>query len=249
MTNIVLIKSNDGRRKISASVKFENFPNSTDTIWSKLESLKVKYFPFAKSIELNGKWVEAASIESIAISLGDAYQEFRFLTPLVVPGLLFSSNESCLLTSADFESDISQIKQAFEARGQTAMDEAMTHAEECLMLAEEILKRELRHREFELGVKGFLGITSVGAVATSAKLALMIDAAVLLGKHQGQVEVLRASLTFSAGAALTDGSSGTADARLELIVTAGPNMFEGVVAQFQSSFDLPQLPNLPRPRL
>ncbi|KNH29493.1 hypothetical protein ACS77_02090 [Pseudomonas syringae] len=249
MNDIVLLIDDDNI--LSAKADVEELPNTTDTIWSKLDSLMTKLSSFPKPPKLTGGWGKAVKIEGITLALGNAKQVFALTAPLVVPGLLFSLEQGSpkrLLTPDEISDDIGKISNAFEAKGKTAVDEAVAHARECQALAMQALKQELRRREFVLGDAGFLRIKGVGAAATSAQLALTIDGAALLGETSGKVEVLRASLSFSAAASLAGGISATVDARLELVITADPS-FTNATAEFLSSFDLPQLPNIPRPRL
>lgn len=249
MTDIVLLI--DDGNILSAKADVEKFPNTTDTIWSKLDSLMAKLSSFPKPPELMGGWDKAVKIEGITLALSDAKQAFPLSAPLVVPGLLFSFEEGSpkrLLTPNEISDDIGKISNAFEAKGKTAADEAVAHARECLALATQALKQELRRREFAWGDGGFLKIEGVGTAVTSAQLALVIDGAALLGETSETVEVLRASLSFSAAASLAGGISAAVDARLELVITADPS-FANATAAFLSSFDLPELPNIPRPRL
>jgi hypothetical protein len=245
MPDIVLLT--DDANTLSAKSDVAVFPNTTDTIWSKLSSLP-------KPSELKGGWDKAVKIEAITVKLGEATQVFRLPegSEPFVPGLIFSLKEGTppqLLTTQEISNDIGKISEALKAKGKTAADEAEAHARECWVLAKEALKRELRRRKFTFGETGFLGIKDVGAAVTSAQLALMIDGAVLLGETSDEIEVLRASLSFSAAASLSGGISGVVDARLELVITANPQSFANATAEFLSSFDLPQLPNIPRPRL
>ncbi|WOE82414.1 hypothetical protein RZO07_14705 [Pseudomonas protegens] len=252
MTDIVLLK--DGDNVLSANADVEKFPYTTDTLWSKLDSLVTRLALLPERPALTGGWDKTVKIEAITLALGGARQAFPLSTPFVVPGLLFSFKEGKpegLLTPSEINNDIDEIANAVQAKGQTAADEAVAHARECRALATQALKQELRRREFAWGDGGFLKIEGVGTAVTSVQLALTIDGAALLGepnKANETVEVLRASLRFSAAASLAGGISAAVDARLELVITADPS-FASATAEFLSSFDLPQLPNIPRPRL
>lgn len=249
MTDIVLLK--DGDNVLSASADVKKLPYTTDTLWSKLDSLVTRLALLPERPALTGGWDKTVKLEAITLALGGAQQAFPLSTAVVVPGLLFSFKDGTpkrLLSSSEISDDIDRIARAFQKKGQTAVDEAVAHARECRALAMQALKQELRRREFAWGDGGFLKIEGVGTAVSSAQLALTIDGAALLGETSKTVEVLRASLSFSAAASLAGGISAAVDARLELVITADPS-FANATAEFLSSFDLPQLPNIPRPRL
>ncbi|MFV3291539.1 hypothetical protein ACNFBR_22725 [Pseudomonas sp. NY11955] len=249
MINIVLLENGDN--VLAANADVEKLAYTTDTLWSKLDSLVTRLALIPERPALTGGWDKTVKLEAITLALGGAQQAFPLLTAVVVPGLLFSFKEGTpkrLLTSSEISDDIDRIARAFQKKGQTAVDEAVAHARECRALAIQALKQELRRREFAWSDGGFLKIEGVGAAVTSAQLALTIDGAALLGETSKTGETLRASLSFSAAGSLADGKFAAVDARLELVITADPS-FANAKAELLSSFDLPQLPNIPRPRL